>query len=351
MEVTKLKKLLEMGRQFAENRVLDPLLKRAMGMALDFVRAEYGYLVLLGEADKLVFRVGQDKDGNALPKPQEQISRTILNEVITTKKAQITADAITSFDASSVLDLKIRSVICVPLISRGKLLGALYVENRSESNLFDEDDLMLLEYFAAQVAVSIENAMLNDELEARVEERTAKLAHANVKLQELAVIDFLTGIYNRRHFFDLAEKELARTRRYHRPLAIIMFDLDRFKQVNDQHGHLAGDQVLQSVVRRIRACVRVTDILGRYGGDEFVIMLPETPLYDAERIAERMHQTIAVQPIEVGETKIAVTISVGITSMDEVESISLTAMIDRADQALYVAKQAGRNQIIAWTER
>ena len=137
MSTEKLKKLLDIGRQLAETRELDPLLESAMSLALDFVGAEYGYIVLL-DKDNLVFRVGQGKDGNRLKEPHEQISRTSFNEVIKSGKGKITEDAIDSFNTASVLDLKIRSVICVPLISRGKVLGAAYVENRSAGNLFEK---------------------------------------------------------------------------------------------------------------------------------------------------------------------------------------------------------------------
>lgn len=349
MDSENLKKLLDIGRQMAETRELDPLLETAMSLALSFVRAEYGYLVLL-DNDDLIFRVGLDKNGNRLQEPEEQISRTIFDQAINSGKAEITADAISSVDTSSVKELQIRSVMCAPLVSRGKTLGAIYVENRSESNLFGVDDLTLLEYFAAQTAVSIENAMHYDELEDRVAARTAELAHANTELHELAITDSLTGLNNRRYFFELAEKELARARRYQRPVSVVMLDLDNFKQVNDQYGHLVGDQILQAVAKRVRDYVREVDIPVRYGGEEFAILMPDTDLASAAQIAERLCLEINSKPIKTNDQHVSLTISLGVASHEADQGITIDALLDQADQALYVAKKEGRNRVVIYTK-
>jgi diguanylate cyclase (GGDEF)-like protein len=347
MDAEKLKKLLDIGRQMAEKRELDPLLKSAMSLALKFVGAEYGYLVLPDD-DELVFRVGQDKDGNALQKPQGQISRTIFDKVIQSGEGIITADALNSIDTTSVFELQIRSVLCVPLISRGEILGAVYVENRTVSNLFKEEDLELLEYFSAQAAVSIENAMLNQELEARVEARNIELAHANAKLQELAITDALTGVFNRRHFFRLAERELARAQRYEAPLSAMMLDLDHFKRINDHYGHLIGDRVLQVVAECIQENIREFDILGRYGGEEFAFILPNTGLSGACEIANRILEMIESQVVQGDRGEVSITASLGVAHLADVSEISIEELLDYADQALYAAKKAGRNRVKVW---
>ncbi len=347
MSIEKLKKLLEIGRQMAETRELTPLLEAAMCLALGFASAEYGYIVLL-DGDDLEFRIGQDQNGNKLPQPNQQISRTLLNQVISTGKSTITADAISSLDTPSVLALQIRSVMCAPLISHGEILGALYVENRSQSDLFVEADLELLEYFSAQAAVSIQNAILNEALEARVAARTAELARANVRLHELAITDPLTGLYNRRHLFELAETELARTRRYRRNLAAIMLDIDHFKMVNDRFGHLAGDKVLEAVAGRVHAAIRDVDILGRYGGEEFAILMPDTTLAGGVQLAERLRLAIASEQFETGKEAVTVTVSLGVTGYAGLEAISIDTLLDRADQALYRAKDGGRNRVAVY---
>jgi diguanylate cyclase (GGDEF)-like protein len=349
MDPEKLKILLDIGRQLAETRELNPLLESAMGLALGFLGAEYGYLVFL-DGEELVFRVGQDKNGNRLQEPQEQISRTIFDEVVQSGKSIITEDALSSFDTSSVFELQLRSVLCAPLISRGEILGAIYVENRSVSNLFEEEDLKLLEYFAAQAAVAIENAVLNEDLEARVKARTAELARVNEKLRELAITDPLTGVFNRRHFFELTQQELTRAQRYGLPISTIMLDLDHFKQINDRYGHLVGDHVLQEVAESIRDNIRTVDILGRYGGEEFTILLPNTALPGTREIAERVCEMIASLTLKMDDDSVLVTASLGVVSVEDVTDISIEVLLNRADQALYAAKQSGRNQITIWKE-
>jgi len=349
MDSDNLRKLLDIGRQLAENRNLSPLLESAINLAIDLLGGEFGYLVLVGD-ENLEFRVGLDKNGAHLQEPHEQISRTIFDEVIQSGKGIITEDALDNFDTASVLELQLRSVVCAPLISHGKILGAIYIENRTVSNIFDASDLELLEYFAAQAAVSIENASLNDDLEALVEARTAELAIANAKLQELAITDSLTGVFNRRHLFDLAKKEFARAKRSHNPISAIMLDLDHFKQINDQHGHLIGDRVLQVVAQCLRDNIREIDILGRYGGEEFTILLPDTDLSKAREIAERLHTLIGAQSVLVENESIRVTASLGVANAVDLNNISIEELLARADQALYIAKQAGRNQVEAWDE-
>jgi len=189
MDLELLEKLLDTSRQLAETRRLDPLLNYAMQVALRLFNAEKGYLVLLGKGEELEFRVKQDWLGNPLKEPQEQISRTIFNRAVTKRQPIITADALhepTYEKADSVQLLRLRSVMCVPLIARGRILGAIYLENRREKGVFEQKDLKPLGYFAAQVAVSIENAALNAELETRVDQRTSKLRARNEELDAFA---------------------------------------------------------------------------------------------------------------------------------------------------------------------
>jgi diguanylate cyclase (GGDEF)-like protein len=344
MDAEQLKKLLDIGRQLTETRELNPLLRSAMSLALGFVGAEYGYIVLL-HGNELVFRVGLDRHGNDLPVPSEQISRTILDKAISSGQACITADALSMMNTPSVISLKIRSVMCAPLISRGETLGAIYMENRTIKNLFQEEDLKLLEYFSSQSAVCIQNALLNDELEQLVSARTADLEAANLRLHELAITDSLTGLYNRRHFFELAENEIARARRYSHPLALMMLDIDHFKQINDRHGHIVGDNMLQGFSAYLRTCVREVDVIGRYGGEEFIIMLPDTTLVGAAQLAERICSGVRSHSIVFDGRSMTVTASLGVTSWDATQAIGIDKLVEQADQALLSAKQSGRDRV------
>ena len=165
------------------------------------------------------------------------------------------------------------------------------------------------------------------------------------KLHELAVTDDLTGISNRRHFFDNASRELFRSKRASRPLSIIMFDIDHFKSVNDTYGHAVGDNVLKKIAARISSNLRSLDIYARYGGEEFIICLPETTLEDAKNVAERLR--IIVEETIMQDTNnndFKVTVSLGVAALSH-DSDALEQIIEQADKALYKAKQGGRNRV------
>ena len=359
-----LEKLLDISRKLAENRLLDPLLEYAMSVALDLFHAERGYLVLLNQDDNhLEFRVRQDRHGKPLGEPDEQISHTIFEKTIKTGKSLVIANARMDADfrhADSVTALQLQSVMCVPLISRGNTIGAIYLENRSESAVFTEEDLKPLEYFAAQAAISIENAILNDELETRVAERTAELVRINNRLREeieerkriekelqrLAMTDPLTGAYNRRHFFELAQQEFDRSRRYNRKISMVIFDVDYLKQINDSYGHVVGDRVLQVTAQRFMDNLRQMDIFARYGGDEFVVLLPETNLEQAKLAAWRLHKVVSSEPVETLEGPVHLRISMGVACSQDADGME--TLLLNADQALYTAKESGRNQVVVF---
>jgi diguanylate cyclase (GGDEF)-like protein/PAS domain S-box-containing protein len=178
------------------------------------------------------------------------------------------------------------------------------------------------------------------------------LESANVELkaalalqQELAHTDTLTGINNRRHLYELAEREFEIAARYHQPLSAIMFDIDHFKQVNDTYGHAIGDQVLQRVTEVTCAELRSADVIGRYGGEEFVIILPMTNAKQAYPLAERIRMGVAAIRVPTEKGDAAVTLSIGIVEVIySMQDGSAENLIRRADEAMYIAKQAGRNR-------
>ena len=180
--------------------------------------------------------------------------------------------------------------------------------------------------------------------------RIIERLRAEQLLVKLATTDPLTGLYNRRHFFDLADMEIARSIRYGHPLACIMFDIDFFKRINDSYGHLFGDRVLQAMVWRCRENIRRVDIFARYGGDEFVILLPETGLRRSKQLTGRLCSDFQERPLKVDEHEIPITLSMGLASISGDETLALDTLLNRADQALYTAKEKGRNQISVWQE-
>ncbi|NPV86961.1 MAG: diguanylate cyclase [Anaerolineae bacterium] len=223
----------------------------------------------------------------------------------------------------SVLGLP-KSIIVVPMIVSERVVGALGTQDEEVDNAYSDQDFELLCNIASQVAVAFENARLFEQT------------------QKLATTDGLTGIHNRRHFFVLAETEFARAVRYNKPLALIMIDLDHFKLVNDTFGHSAGDLVLQTVTRRCAETLRKIDIFGRYGGEEFVILMPETGLEGARQAAERLRTLITESEVPTPRGTVRVTASFGVAALDE-NIRSLDALLEAADSKLLCAKQGGRN--------
>lgn len=218
----------------------------------------------------------------------------------------------------------IASLIVAPLTTEDRVYGALTLGSTQKA-AFTADDLHLLASFAATATTALRNAQL----------------HATV--QQQAITDPLTGLYNRRGFWDLAEHELVRAQRFNRPLSLILIDIDRFKEINDTYGHLMGDKILAAVSANCKAELRQVDIVARYGGDEFVVLLPETNLQEALPAAERLRTRIAALRFSHNEESVHATICVGVAELQMEDS--LKSLIERTDQALYRAKQSGRNQV------
>ncbi|MFV3131878.1 diguanylate cyclase [Niveispirillum sp. KHB5.9] len=183
-------------------------------------------------------------------------------------------------------------------------------------------------------------------LEHRVAERTRELSEANAKLETLASIDSLTGILNRRRFMELAEAEWDRSTRYGRPFSLLLLDLDQFKRINDGYGHAAGDTAIRVAAERAASALRTTDSLARFGGEELVVLLPESELAAATLVAERIRASIGSHPVLHEDKAIPLTTSIGVATWRG-EGESLAELLDRADQALYQAKQLGRNRVEA----
>lgn len=172
-----------------------------------------------------------------------------------------------------------------------------------------------------------------------------QLEAANAQLQELALHDGLTGLLNRRHWESCLEREFARHNRYSNPASLVLFDIDHFKKLNDTYGHQAGDEVIRQVARITREMVRDTDYAGRYGGEEFVVLLADTPLQGASQFAERLRMAIEQLQISHEQLSLQCSVSVGVACI-RTDMANHQALIEAADKALYQAKSAGRNQVV-----
>ena len=171
------------------------------------------------------------------------------------------------------------------------------------------------------------------------------VAETNRKLSAEAATDSLTGVHNRRSLLHRASNELMRGRRYGRPLSLLMMDLDHFKEINDNYGHQWGDEVLKQVVVMAQSALRVTDMLGRYGGEEFAVLMPETSTEEAASVAERIRERISQIMIDTGNDRIGIRVSIGVATLNA-EEADIQSLINRADAALYSAKRSGRNRVV-----
>ncbi|MGE3807600.1 MAG: diguanylate cyclase [Gemmataceae bacterium] len=177
----------------------------------------------------------------------------------------------------------------------------------------------------------------------RLESLLDQLTEAQKSLQELARVDELTRVSNRRHVMESLHMEVERSLRFRHPFSLLFLDLDHFKEVNDRHGHGAGDQVLSNVVATVRSVLRPADVIGRYGGEEFLVGLVETDGRTALRIAERIRRRVAQTPFYLDHGEVRLTISIGLTSLQGDSDIE--TLLKQADQALYHAKETGRNRV------
>jgi diguanylate cyclase (GGDEF)-like protein len=210
----------------------------------------------------------------------------------------------------------------LPLVFEKKLIGLLWVWGKELSR----SDLPIMSIFAKQLGISLERSRLFQEV------------------QSLALTDPLTHLQNRRSVFELGRLEFSRAQRMDRPFCCMMIDLDHFKKINDNYGHQVGDQVLQEFAKRCLHSVREVDLVGRYGGEEFIVLMPETARDMAVQVAERLRSTVTEKPFKTVDGEINLTISIGVASKDE-NTPHLETLVARADQALYIAKHKGRNRV------
>jgi diguanylate cyclase (GGDEF)-like protein len=218
----------------------------------------------------------------------------------------------------------IRSGVAVPLPGETGQLGLLTIFTRSSEQTFGEEQVSELEELALRAGPAIENARRFREA------------------RQLADLDALTGLHNRRYFHETLAREVARAHRYNRNLALIIFDLDDFKAINDRIGHLSGDGVLAEAAERVRDVVRSADIACRVGGDEFAVILPESKLGDADQLYARLRTALSSKPV--GQAG-PLTMSAGVAELQPDDDA--IAFFQRADNALYGAKEAGKGQVVA----
>lgn len=231
--------------------------------------------------------------------------------------------------SKSAMLLRIRSVLCVPVLVEGHVAALIYVyKTDPASRPFDENDEQLAVAISHQTALTIQRS----DLMAR-----------SLVLEQSANFDSLTGLLARNHFLNLAEREFQRAQRLQHDLVLLMLDFDGFKQINDTHGHMVGDEVMRAVAARCAKQIRNIDMVGRFGGDEFVFLLVETSATDGARVADRICKHISESSIATEAGPLRITVSIGVAPLYE-GCASLNSLLNQADSALYSAKKRGKNR-------
>jgi len=317
----------------AANSVLEPrrVMEIVMTRAQDLIQAEAWSLLLVDEKEHtLSFELAMGEKVDEVANYRIKIGQGVAGWVVQYKKPLIINNVREDrrFDprVDMLTNFKTRSILCAPLISRGRIIGAVELINKRRGP-FDTEDLEMVTTLVEPGAIAIENAILYQ------------------KSAELTVTDDLTKLSNSRYLNVHLRREIKRSRRYGMPVSLIFLDLDGFKTVNDRYGHLSGSRALYEVGQIIQQTVREIDVVSRYGGDEFTIILPQTDAPGAMIIADRIRVAIAEKSFltELG-LDVRLTASFGVSTFPD-HGLSREELIQRADQAMYAIKDRGKNGV------
>jgi diguanylate cyclase (GGDEF)-like protein len=337
-----------LSQAIASELDLDRLLDAILDAVLDFTGFERGLLLLVEEGGELKPVLGKNLDHVSLPADEQKLSSKVIELALRRKDATLVRDipqdrTTAGFDPkTSWTSLGLRSALCLPLVApmRGRptarvsedrrrakvptrLLGAIYLDSKKEVRPFDSKDRRLLRTVGAQAAIALQNA----------------------RLHQQATTDPLTQLANRGFFGQTFDEELRRAHEEGIALAILMIDIDKFKSINDRYGHQVGDEVLKEVAKRIHDSIRRDDTAGRYGGEEFVVLLPGAGVDAAKTVALKIRMAIKETPM--AREKVPVSASIGISIFPD-HGRDAAGLIRRADQALYLAKHSGRDRAEIW---
>ena len=315
------------------NSILEPrkVIELIMARVQELIPSEaWSMLMVDEEKQELAFELALGAKGKEVSSFRVKMGEGVAGWVAETGKPAIVNDTAKDarfarkFDAKTQFET--RSILCAPLISRGRTIGVVEIVNKLKGR-FTEGDLEILLTLVEPCAIAIENAILFQ------------------RTEQLTITDDLTKLFNSRYLNVYLSRELKRCKRHGIPLSLIFLDLDGFKSINDQYGHLAGSATLAEVGAILAEALRESDILARYGGDEFVVVLPETPAPGALVIAERLRRAIEVHSfLQVQGLTARISASFGIASYPD-HGLSPDGLIQKADQAMYRVKERDKNGI------
>jgi diguanylate cyclase (GGDEF)-like protein len=330
--VDELQALNEIGRALTSTRDLPEVLRLVMGRAQDLLRVSRISLLLLDErTQELRFEVASGPGAEKLAALRLPMGEGLAGWVAKEGQSVLVQDVqhdprfAARFDAVS--GHSTRSLIAVPLVSKGRTLGVIEVVSGEQERDLTPEDLLTVQTLADHAAIAIENAQ------------------AFERIRELTIVDDHTGLYNARHLHRVLEAEVTRSERYGRPFSLVFVDLDKFKEVNDRHGHQAGSAALCEVGEVLRAGLRETDIPTRYGGDEYVILLPEADRAQAMMVADRLRAAIAGHAFLTARgLSVHLTASFGVATWP-LDGRKAEELLGRADAAMYLVKGRSRDAV------
>lgn len=321
----------QVGKALTSTLDLQEVLTLIMGKISELLKPSTWSLLLIDETKhELHFQIAIGRDASRIRDLRVRLGEGLIGWVAETGEAAIVRDATQdprfSPEIDGLIHPNIKTVVCVPLKSKDRTLGVIELINCFEES-FPGEDLSMLTSLADYAAIAIENAMYVK------------------RIQELTITDDCTSLYNSRYFNYMIDAELSRSKRYNYHFALIFFDLDRFKMVNDTHGHLCGSRLLREIGDLMKAHLRDIDTAYRYGGDEFIVLLPQTNKQAAMVVAKRLCDLLNQTVVKLEEDVIVtVTASFGVASFPT-DATSKVELVRLADQAMYRVKNRTRNGV------
>jgi diguanylate cyclase (GGDEF)-like protein len=326
-QLSRLRVLYNISQAVRETLDLNKLLQSIMEIAKNILNAEASSLAIIdNKTNELIFTVAEGEKGRIIKEIRLKMGQGVIGWAAQKGKPLLITDVKKDKRFYKGADDKsgfvTKSILCVPLMVRNNIIGAVEVLNKKDGSSFGPEDIDLLSTLAGEAAVALENA----------------------RLFSLATTDGLTGANTIRYFRTLYDHEFSRSVRYKRNLSLILSDIDHFKNVNDTYGHQIGDLILKETAGILKNSVRDIDVVGRYGGEEFIVMLPETQKENALVLADRLRKKVEEHvAVDQHGKEYKVTISMGVASFTGKETME--ELIKLADTALYKAKETGRNRV------
>ncbi|MFQ5442076.1 MAG: diguanylate cyclase [Thermodesulfobacteriota bacterium] len=332
LRISQLATFNEVGKALTSSLDLKEILQIVMEKIRVLLHPGNWSLLLMDEGTgELKFEIavgaGSEKIKGMRLKPGRGIAGWVAREKKPLLVPDVKKDTRYSAEVDSITNFKTRSIICVPLVARGRCLGVIELLNRPSKDSFTEEDLTLLTTLADYTAIAIENAIYFK------------------RIHELTITDDLTHLFNARYLHMRLEDEVERARRFHYDLSMLFIDLDYFKKVNDSYGHLSGSKLLTEVAHLLKGEIRSVDMAFRYGGDEFIILMPETSKRNARIVANKLRKSVKKTVFLKDEgINCRLTASFGVASFPK-DAENKTDLIHMADNAMYRVKDKKRDGV------